>query len=286
MAGGALIIWLLVIGTAVYAMRGHNHQFTSRRGAFLIVGGGVIFPTVVLAGLLIYTLNLYAELRNPDDQGDLQVEVSGEQWWWRVRYFDNDGNPVELANEIRLPVNKTVVLHLSSPDVIHSFWIPSLGGKMDMIPGRKTRLTLEPTRTGLFRGACAEYCGDSHALMAFPVVVMEAEEFAAWLTQQSAPAQQPVSEKSSEGLRLFVANGCGSCHTIRGTAADGGLGPDLTHVGSRLSLGAGTLKNNLDSMIRWITHTERIKPDVRMPSFDMLPEKDIRALATYLANLQ
>jgi len=286
MLGGALIIWLLVVGTAVYAIRGHNHRFTSRHAYFLIVGGGAVFPTVVLGGLLIYALQLFAHLRDPADAGDFRVEVSGEQWWWRVRYVGPGGEKIELANEVRLPVNTVAELRLYSSDVIHSFWIPSLGGKMDMIPGRETRLLLQPTRTGTFRGVCAEYCGGSHALMAFPVVVMQPGEFAAWLQHQGTQAAQPEEEITRRGQHLFLANGCGSCHRIRGTAADGELGPDLTHVGSRLSLGADTLPNNVNAFARWIAHTEQVKPQVRMPSFGMLPQADVRAMALYLESLQ
>jgi cytochrome c oxidase subunit II len=284
MLAGALIIWLLVMGIAVYAMR--DRGFTPRAARILIVGGGVIFPTLVLAALLGYGLRLLAELRAAEAGGELQIAVSGEQWWWRVSYLDADGETVELANEIRLPLGVTAEFHLSSPDVIHSFWIPSLGGKMDMIPGRQTRLILEPTRTGEFRGVCAEYCGSSHALMAFPVVVMEAAAFADWLKRQRQPAAPPTDSLAQQGRRLFLAHGCGACHTVRGTAADGELGPDLTHVGSRLSLAAGTLPNDIDAFERWIAHPQAVKPEARMPPFDMLDKADVRAIAAYLEGLQ
>ena len=154
----------------------------------------VLSPTVVLAGLLAYGLALMPELLTPAAEGQLQIAVSAEQWWWRVRYLTlgSNGEAVELANEIRLPVGARVAFHLESPDVIHSFWIPALGGKIDMIPGRRNRLVLEPTQTGVFRGVCAEYCGTSHALMRFDVVVLEQEAFAVWLMHQHAPAQPPT----------------------------------------------------------------------------------------------
>ena len=165
-----------------------------------------------------------------------------------LSHAGGSGEAVELANEIRLPVGEPVEFQLESPDVIHSFWIPSLGGKIDMIPGRVNRLALEPTRTGIFRGVCAEYCGTSHALMSFYVVVLEQEDFAAWLAHQHAPAQPPAQPLAARGQELFLANGCGACHTVRGTPADGVVGPDLTHVGSRLSLGAGILPNEPDGV--------------------------------------
>ena len=193
---------------------------------------------------------------------------------------------MELANEIRLPLGEPVEFELDSPDVIHSFWIPSLGGKMDMIPGRRTRLVLHPTRTGTFRGACAEYCGTSHALMAFPVVVMEQAEFAQWLNQQRRPAGRPPDDLARQGEESFFLNGCSACHAIAGTDARGLVGPDLTHVGSRLTLGAGIIPNGRDGLIRWIQHTNQVKPGVRMPHFGMLPPAELNALAAYLESLQ
>jgi cytochrome c oxidase subunit 2 len=287
MAAGAGLIWLAVVGLAIYAMR-VRPGVHSRHTALLIIGGGAVLPTVVLAGLLAYGLALIPVLLPPAAESQLQVAVSAEQWWWRVRYLTSGGNgeAVELANEVRLPVGRRVAFHLESPDVIHSFWIPALGGKIDMIPGRRNRLVLEPTRTGVFHGACAEYCGTSHALMRFAVIVLEQEDFAGWLMHQHAPAQPPTQALAAYGQELFLANGCGACHTIRGTPADGVVGPDLTHVGSRLSLGAGILPNDLEGFQRWIAHTEDIKPGVHMPAFGMLPPEDVQALAAYLDGLQ
>jgi len=216
----------------------------------------------------------------------MKVFVSGEQWWWRIRYEVPEGEAVVLANEIRLPVGEPVEFRLDSPDVIHSFWIPSLGGKMDMIPGRVTRLALTPTKTGVFRGACAEYCGTSHALMSFYVVVHEREDFSRWIERQRAPAFAPTAPLAAQGRELFLANGCGACHTIRGTPANGLVGPDLTHVGGRLSIGAGALPNNSDTLLRWIARTDHVKPDVLMPHFGMLPQEDLQALAFYLEGLK
>ena len=193
---------------------------------------------------------------------------------------------VELANEIRLPVGEPVEFELATRDVIHSFWIPSLGGKMDMIPGRTTRLRLEPTRTGVFRGTCAEFCGASHAYMSFAVVVMEKEEFAAWLAGQRAPARRGHEALAARGEALFQANGCGACHSVRGTSARGVIAPDLTHLGSRETLGAGVLPNEAAALERWIAHPSALKPGVRMPAFGMLPKDDLRALAAYLEALE
>jgi cytochrome c oxidase subunit 2 len=202
-----------------------------------------------------------------------------------VQYVTENGT-VEMANELRLPVGRRMELQLTSPDVIHSFWVPSIAGKMDMIPGRITRLALEPTRTGIFRGACAEYCGASHALMAFLVIVMDPEEFQRWLEAQARPADAPTDALATRGHDLFLAHGCTACHAIRGTPAAGQIGPDLTHVASRLRIGAGTLPNDAGALVRWIGQTDRIKPGVHMPAFRALAADDLMALAAYLGSLR
>lgn len=281
MAGGALVIWLAVVALTLYAL--HSPQpHSERKATLLIVGGGFVVPTAILTVLLVFALAVLPDLM-ASTSGALRVRVSGEQWWWRVQYLLPDGRAVELANEVRLPVGASVELLLESPDVIHSFWIPSLGGKVDMIPGRVTRLALRPTRTGVYRGVCAEYCGTSHALMAFDVVVMEQREFLSWISHQRGPAE---ALSASHGGGLFLANGCGACHTVRGTPASGVIGPDLTHVGSRHSIGAGMLPNETHAFSRWIARSDAVKPGVRMPHFEMLPAKDVRAIAEYMEALQ
>jgi cytochrome c oxidase subunit II len=282
MTAGAIIVWLAMIGLALYSVRARPEPLSPRRARLFIVWGGAVVPTIVLTTLLIYGLAPIPTLLAPAPAGSLRIAVSGEQWWWRVRYEPVGGEPVMLANEIRLPVGEPVQFRLESPDVIHSFWIPSLAGKVDMIPGRVTHLALTPTRTGVFRGACAEYCGASHALMGFHVEVMGKEEFKSWLAHQAEPAR-PVAIR---GQQLFLSNGCSACHTIRGTQAGGVIGPDLTHVGSRRSLAAATLPNEPDAFHRWLTLTQDVKPGALMPKFGMLPPEELRALAEYLEGLK
>jgi cytochrome c oxidase subunit 2 len=285
MVAGGVVIWLAVVSLAIYAYL--QRQPLGRKGARrLIVGGGVVLPTLVLTGLLMYGLSLLPVFLTRAPEGTLRIHVTGYQWWWRVRYLPAAGEPVESANEIHLPVGAPVEFLLDSGDVIHSFWIPALGGKMDMIPGHQTRLRLEPTRTGTFRGACAEYCGTSHAWMACPVVVQGATEFERWLAEQAEPAPAPREPLPARGAQSFVASGCGACHTLRGTTADGVVGPDLTHVGSRSSIGAGRLDNERVFFARWVAHTDDVKPGVLMPAFHMLPEEQIFMLATYLESLK
>lgn len=285
MVVGAACVWVTLIALTLYAVRARLDVRGQRRAALFIIGGGAAVPTVVLTALLAYGLALLPALTAPAPPGSLRVEVIGEQWWWRVRY-PTAGGGVELANELHLPLGEPVDIHLLSADVIHSFWVPALGGKLDMMPGRGTRLTLRPTRAGRFNGVCAEYCGDSHAFMAFTVTVERRADFDRWLAAQGAPATQPATPDSARGRDVFLANGCGACHTLRGTPADGVVGPDLTHVASRATLAAGALRNGSEEMLRWITDAPAAKPGALMPSFAMLPRDDLRALAHYLSTLR
>jgi cytochrome c oxidase subunit 2 len=278
MLAGAVLIWAAVIGAAVFGSRFQKQPLGERAGLRIILWAGAVIPTVVLAALLVFGLRLMPVLRAAEPA--LRIEVSGEQYWWRVTYLGPDGTRIESANELRLPVGRAVELVLTSADVIHSLWVPALAGKMDLIPGRTNRLVLRPERTGIYRGACAEFCGRSHALMAFPVVVMEPAEFDAWLARETVPAL-PGGDSGA-----FLASGCGGCHTVRGTEAAGTIGPDLTHLADRRTIGAGILPNTPENLKRFIADTERVKPSVRMPSFGMLPPADIEAIAAYLGSLK
>ena len=285
MLGGGVLIWAAVAALALYAIVIERPKHEPSATRWWVIGGGVVAPTVILTVLLIYGLRLIPPLVRDAPPGSLTVEVDGVRWWWRVRYQTPDG-PVDTANAICLPTDEPVQFLLRSEDVIHSFWIPALGGKMDMIPGRENRLALTADRAGIFRGACAEYCGASHALMNFDVQTMPRKEFDAWLAAQRAPAAEPTTESARAGARLFLNSGCGACHAVRGTAADGGVGPDLTHVGCRPTIGAGLLPNNEEHLMRWIARTEHLKPDVDMPAFDHLSEDELRAIAAYLKGLK
>ncbi len=286
MTGGAVIVWLFVIALAIYYAQRSRGEKNRRRDYWLIAGGGVAFPGITLTVLLIYGLAMIPPTVERAPEGSLQVAVTGEQWWWRVKYLRPGGEEVVLANEIRIPVGQPTQLRLDSDNVIHSFWVPSLAGKMDMIPGRITWLTMRPTATGIFRGACAEYCGTSHALMAFYVEVMEQAAFEQWLDHQARPAVPITDPEAVRGGELFQSNGCGACHTVRGTPSGGQIGPDLTHVGGRLSVGAGILQNDPATLRDWLASTDHLKPGVHMPAFRMLPDADLAAMAAYLHGLK
>jgi cytochrome c oxidase subunit 2 len=277
---GAGVLWTWVLAMAWYAARISPERHNERFASSLILWAGAVFPTAVLTGLLTFGLWLTPDLRGPGD--GLKIVVTGEQYWWRVQYRPEEGVPVESANEIRVPIGERVEFFLDAADVIHSFWIPSLGGKLDMIPGRTNRLVLHATKPGVYRGVCAEFCGPSHAMMAFSVVVMERAEFDRWLQGQAAA----VAESNERGVELFLAQGCGACHEVRGTEARGAIGPDLTHFGSRHTVGAGILDNTATNVARFIRETETIKPGSRMPSYSMISQRDAEAIAAYLGSLK
>ncbi|MEP9400999.1 cytochrome c oxidase subunit II [Sphingomonas sp. VNH70] len=282
---GAVVIAAGVAGLMIAAVRAPEGRLTLSGGMRMVGWLGGFVPVVVLLGLLLYSLPAMRPL--PVAAGDLRIAVEGEQFWWRVRYQPPGGTPVESANEVRIPVGRTVQFDLTAGDVIHSFWIPGLAGKMDMIPGRTNRLVVRATRAGKFRGVCTEFCGLSHALMAFDVVAMEPAAFDAWLAAEARPAPAPPGGSvAAAGARAFVAEGCAGCHAIAGTAAKARIAPDLTHFASRTSLGAGTQPMTRDALVRFILNAPAVKPGARMPAYTHLPREEAQAIAAYLESLK
>jgi cytochrome c oxidase subunit 2 len=274
-AGGGVIL-LLVVALAGWAVFGKRREWLA--GSAAVVAGGIALPVAVLFALLVYTLLAAARIDAAHGAPAVRIEVVGEQWWWRVHYLDDSGGrDFATANEIRIPVGRTVEVVLRSADVLHSFWVPSLAGKLDLIPGRANRLRLRADRPGVYRGQCAEYCGGPHGLMAFVVVAEEAEAFERWRERQRVPA--------AAADERFLAR-CASCHTVRGTPAAGTLGPDLTHAGSRLAIGAGVLPNDAGAIARWIASSQRLKPGNLMPEFHDLDAAELAALAGYVTSLR
>jgi len=283
---GALVL-AFVLAAAAIAVRGPERWRAVVASRCMIIGAGVFFPAVSLTGLLGYGLWL-TRASIPDTEGrePLQIEVTGEQWWWRVQYAPSTRSPVASANEIRVPAGRPIRFTLQSADVIHSFWVPNLAGKLDMIPGRATSLLVRAERTGVFRGQCAEYCGKAHALMALTVVVMTPTDFASWLENESRPAMEPDKPESRRGRSLFLEAGCGGCHTVRGTPAAGTIGPDLTHLGSRHSVGIASAAMNERNIARFMTDGQHMKPGNHMPTFRIFAAVELQAIATYLAGLR
>ncbi|RVV96787.1 c-type cytochrome [Mesobaculum littorinae] len=278
---GAVVLWTAMNGFFFWITRIRTGEMSRKWAEALIIGGGILFPVVVLTALLSYGLTIMPDQRAPGD--GLRVRITGEQWWWRVEYWSEGADaPVVSANELRLPAGLRSDIELTAARVIHSFWVPALGGKMDMFPGRVTETSLAPHTPGTYRGQCAEFCGLSHALMAFRAVVLPEDEFDAWLAREAEDSAAPPGP----GRDVFMAEGCGACHTVRGTEAAGQVGPDLTHVGSRQSLAAGILPMTSDALVDWIADPEAFKPGVEMPGYDHLPQEDMMALARWLEGLK
>lgn len=260
---------------------------TDRLATTGIIAGGVIVPALVLTVLLVVTLRVLAAVVPDAGRHGLVVEVTARQWWWELRYPDPTGRDVVVtANELHVPVGRRVRLKLFSQDVIHSFWVPALQGKLDLVPGVTNVTWIQADRPGIYRGQCAEYCGIQHANMALFVIAQPPAEFDAWLAEQRRPAVPPVDEQAQRGQQLFVARGCAFCHTIRGTDAFfGHVGPDLTHVLSRRTLAGGLLANSQGTRAGWIANPQALKPGNKMP-IATLTADEFHAVLRYVDGLR
>lgn len=274
LAGG--VIFAVVLVLIAVALRTPGERLGHRGGMRVILWAGAVGPAVLLFVLLVATLPAMRPIRAAES--DLRIAVTGEQFWWRVGYRAAGAAEVVSANEVRVPVGRTVVFDLTAGDVLHSFWVPGLAGKVDMIPGRTNRLVVRANRPGRFRGQCAEFCGLSHALMAFDVVAMPAAAFDAWLAREAQSADPT-------GAARFAAWGCGGCHAVRGTGAAGAIGPDLTHIGARATIGAGIRPNTVPELSRFIRAAPDVKPGSRMPAYLHMSEAEAQAIARYLKGL-
>jgi cytochrome c oxidase subunit 2 len=260
---------------------------SERQGARWMIVGGVAFPGLVLTALFALNLGPLGTLYpRPGEKAPLTIEVTGRQWWWDVRYLDSaPGRIVRTANELHLPVGQRIRLLLRSQDVIHSFWVPGLQGKIDMIPGRTNTFWLQADTAGVWRGQCAEFCGMQHAKMAFVVVAEAPAAFAQWLESERAPAAEPVDSTGQSGRRVFLSSGCVLCHTVRGTTAMASAGPDLTHVARRRTLAAGELPNNRGNLFGWIANPQALKPGTKMPAVP-LTRDELHAITNYIGSLR
>ncbi|HYY75161.1 MAG TPA: cytochrome c oxidase subunit II [Gaiellaceae bacterium] len=248
----------------------------------LVLVGGVAFPAVVLVGLFALTVDTLPAVSAPAEEGELTVEVEGMQWFWDVRYPEEG---IVTANEIHIPVGTPVEVRVTTGDVIHSFWVPQLNRKIDLVPGKVNSIVLEADRPGVYRGQCAEFCGVQHANMAFFVIAEPRDEFEAWAGRMARPPGEPADEDAERGRDVFLEYGCGGCHTIEGTEADGELGPDLTHLGDRRTIAAGTIPNTRGWLAGWVLDPQHVKPGNRMPGID-IPGEEFQALLDYLESLE
>jgi cytochrome c oxidase subunit 2 len=288
------VVWLLTMAALGFAMlrrrrTDHADPLKERpradRLATLAVSGLVALTAVILVVLTAATFLTGKSLADMQGEG-LVLRVTGQQWWWQVTYeSDQPSRVLTVANEIHVPVGETVTLKLTSADVIHSFWVPSLAGKTDLIPRRTNIQSFVVDRPGTYRGQCAEFCGFQHAHMGLLVIAHPRAEFDAWYEAQLKPAERPSEAGRQRGEQVFTSRACAMCHGIRGTSAAGRVAPDLTHVGSQQTIGAGTLPMSEDNLARWIADPHHFKPGVNMPKTDLSGE-DIGAVAAYLAGLK
>jgi len=288
----AIVTWAtVIIGLIVFVVLGYIlMRFRARpnaplptqiRGQTLMEISWTIMPALVLLVIAIPTIQVIFRTQTMGaPPGALRVTVRGWQWWWEFRFPDLD---VVTANELHLPLGRTVVLDLEGPDVIHSFWVPHLGGKRDVVPGRHNRLVLTPDTPGLHWGQCAEFCGASHANMGMRVIVQPVAEFDAWAAAQKAAPPEPAG-LAADGKAIFAKSACVGCHTIDGVSA-GVLGPNLTHFGSRTTLAAGMWPSTPDNVAAWVRDPQRLKPGAKMPELG-LTEEQARAVAAYLIGLK
>jgi cytochrome c oxidase subunit 2 len=304
-----MTILFLVVTAVMWVLIGW--AFTKRRGTLaehapIDVGGGQIWiaigglaiPLFVLTVIFILGLRLLAAFPIHGMRGGMSgpmaeqimqpdILIIGHQWWWEVHYLDPiPAHQFTTANEIHLPTNKAVNIELESDDVMHSFWVPSLHGKVDLIPGHPNYIRIEASTPGNYQGQCAEYCGAEHARMRLLVVAQEPDEYRAWKEQQLKPASEPLSEEAKAGEQIFLAGACSMCHQVRGTVAGGRVAPDLTHIASRQSIAANSFPNNDAYLEAWITHAQSLKPEAQMPNLTQFSGEQLTDLVAYLRQLQ
>jgi cytochrome c oxidase subunit 2 len=263
-----------------------NPDARQERRMGIAVGSAVVVTTICLFVFLIADFAAGRTIHSATDPHPLRLKIRGHQWWWEVQYdHETASNMVTTANEIHVPIGKSVEFDLESVDVIHSFWAPNFNGKKDLVPGHPTKLWFRADQPGVFTGQCAEYCGAQHAHMRFVIVADEPGQFALWYASQQQPAPQPSSDLERRGQEIFLSTTCIMCHTIQGTTARATIGPNLTHLAGRHSLAAGTVTNNLGHLAGWIIDPQKIKPGVLMPQHNLSPQ-DLRALLAYLESLK
>jgi cytochrome c oxidase subunit II len=279
------VIWALVMLVLAAALWRRRRSEPREQRTAWFVGGAMVASVLVILGL---TVASYVATRHisPDPTDPIVIRLKGYQWWWSATYVDaQPADSFITANELHVPVGRPVRVELEAEDVIHSFWVPNLAGKQDLIPGRSNSIVFTVDRPGTYRGQCAEFCGLQHAHMALLVVAESQDDFQRWRKAQLADAKTPATPEQSAGRDVFVAKACAACHTVRGTSAAGSLGPDLTHVGGRQYIAAGMLPTTRGSLAAWVADPQTIKPGNNMPLVPLEP-RELNALSAWLASLQ
>lgn len=298
MLGFGTAVFILVVGLLFAALlRGRRStgetvpdSIGGDTGRSWPIFGGIVMPLIVIGIVFGYSIFTLAKIENPNEKAPMEIKVIGRRWWWEVQYPDQD-QQITTANEIHIPVGVPVQVTLQSADVIHSFWVPELHGKMDLIPTRINHLTLKANDIGVYRGQCAEFCGLQHAHMGFMVIVESKADFEKWVDAQRQPAVTPTDQTALRGQQVFMSNGCVFCHTVQGlddkqidrSSVD--LGPDLTHLASRMTIAGATLKENRGNLAGWVLDAQHVKPGSLMPEMD-IDSQDLQALLVYLESLK
>lgn len=288
-----VVMWVL-IAWATMRRKGRleeHEPVDAGGGQGWIAVGGLLIPLAVLCVFFVLGLRLLASfpIHDPMNQRVLKPDilVIGHQWWWEVQYLDGPvSEHFTTANEIHVPANRPVTLEVESQDVIHSFWVPALHGKVDMIPGHPNFIRIEASHPGNFNGQCASFCGEEHALMRLLVVAQTPYNYHAWVEEQLKPAAAPTNPDAVAGEQIFVTGACSMCHTVRGTTAGGRVAPDLTHIASRQYLAANVFPNNTGNLEAWITHAQSMKPDAQMPNLTQFTGTQLQQLTDYLQQLK
>ena len=289
----AIIVFVAIVAAALFALRRASRNAEAphvddvvRRKLTRAVGAATAVTALILIVSFAHSLTTGRALASLPAKNALTIEVTGLQWWWNVEYVDTvPSRRVVTANELHVPVGVPVQIIANSHDVIHSFWVPSLHGKKDLIPGHTTATWFQADTAGLYRGQCAEFCGHQHAKMALWVVAEPREAYEKWYASQLETPPNPSDSIASAGQEVFLSRTCAMCHTIAGTLAASHVGPDLSHVGSRRSIAAGTLPNTRTNLTSWISDPQAIKPGSRMPATTLSPS-ELNALVTYLETLK
>ncbi len=251
-----------------------------------IVVGGALVPGVIVIGAFVYALVVQGAIAAPPSPPALTIEVVAHRWWWEVRYdVPTRAQAVATANEIHIPIGRPVRIQLATHDVIHSVWVPQLAGKTDAVNGQTNVMWLEARTAGIYRGECAEYCGVQHANMSLTVVAEDSTAFAAWLAAQRAPAGPAGEPVTASGAAVFLTARCAACHTVRGSGAHGVEGPDLTHLATRATLGAGLFANTQGNLAGWVSNAPALKPGIEMPP-TQVGASQLRVLLAYLESLR
>jgi cytochrome c oxidase subunit 2 len=275
-----VVVWTWLVLAVVRYRRRRESEVKQTRGNLVVEIIWTAIPTVIVAVLFTLTLQTTAAL-SPSG-ADTSFVATSHQWWWEFEYPDGD---FVTANEVHVPVDTDIIATMLAADVIHSYWVPQMGGKIDMIPGHPNRLEFHPTRTGTFIGQCSEYCGHQHANMRFLLIVQTAGEFSRWFANQQQPAREPTDALTREGAEVMRTQPCAGCHAIRGTDLSSRVGPDLTHFGSRRTLAAGVLANTPTNLRRWLKDPQEVKPQNKMPTVP-LTDRQLDALVAYLESLK